>query len=85
MSDLKSFLPLFLHGPGFSPYKHPGDEEKEEYGKMKTTLSSELGMNCYMAHEQLHSRLLQDGATVDAHLADLRQLATLTRVCRAIG
>ena len=77
MSDLKSFLPLFLNGPAFAIYKQLSSEEKDDYEKMKAALLSAFGMNCYAAYDQLQRRVLQDGETVDVYLADLRRLVTL--------
>ena len=79
MSDLKSFLPLFLNGPAFAIYKQLSSEEKDDYEKMKAALLSAFGMNCYAAYDQLQRSVLQDGETVDVYLADLRRLVTLMR------
>ena len=59
VSDLKSFLPLFLHEPAFAVYQQLSNEEKDDYGKMKAWLLSAFGMNCYAAYEQLQRRVLQ--------------------------
>ena len=77
VSDLKSFLTLFLHGPAFAVYKQLSNEEKDYYGKMKAGLLSAFGMNCYAAYEQLQRRVLRDGETVDVYVADLRRLVAL--------
>lgn len=77
VSDLTSFLPLFLNGPAFAIYKQLSEEEKGDYEKMKAALLSAFGVNCYVAYEQLQRRMLQDGETVDVYLADLRRLVTL--------
>ena len=77
VSDLKSFMPLFLSGPAFAVYKQLTEEEKADYVKMKAALLSAFGVNCYVAYEQLQRRVLQENEPVDVYLADLRRLVSL--------
>ena len=77
ITDLKTFLPLFLSGPAFAVYKQLAASDKEDYNNLKAALLVAFGVNSYAAYEQLQRRVLQDGETVDVYLADLRRLVTL--------
>lgn len=79
LSDVKSFLPLFLQGPASAVYKQPLDEEKDDCDKMKAALLSNFGVNCYSAYEQPQKKVLHGGETVDIYSADLRRLVTLMK------
>ena len=77
ITDLKTFLPLFLSGAAFAVYKQLPETETQDYAKLKAALLQAFGVNCYLAYEQLQRRVLQDGETVDVYLADLRKLVGL--------
>lgn len=77
IDDLKSFLPLFLHGAAFAVYKQLSEDEKDSYKDMKASLLRAFGMNCFSAYEELQRRVFREGETVDVYLADLRRLVVL--------
>ena len=77
ISDLTTFLPLFLAGDAFAVYKKLTDEVKGDYGKLKKALLAAFSVSNYSAYEQLRMRTLQEGKTVDVFLADLRRIVAL--------
>lgn len=77
VEDLVSFLPLFLSGPAFAVYKQLDDSTKGNYTKLKEELLQAFSDNSFSAYEQLRTRTLVDGETVDVYLADLRRLVAL--------
>ena len=77
ISDLQSFLPLFLEGPAFAVYKQLGSTVQGDYEQLKEALLLAFGQNSFSAYEQLKGRILQDNETVDVYIADLKRLATL--------
>ena len=74
ITDLESFLPLFLAGPAFAVYKQLPESDKEDYGKLKAALLTAFGINCYTAYDELQKRVLRDGEPVDVYLADIKRL-----------
>lgn len=77
ITDLPSFVPLFLAGSAFAVYQQLSDEVKKDYSKLKSELMTAFGENQFSAYEHLRSRVLQDGESVDVYLADIRRLAAL--------
>lgn len=77
ITDLSSFMPLFLGGAAFAVYKQLSSEVKKDYVKVKDELLTAFSENCFNAYEQFRTRTLVEGETVDFFLADLRRLAKL--------
>lgn len=77
ITDLKTFLPLFLNGAAFAVYKQLPEHETSDYARLKAALLQAFGVNCYAAYEMLQRRVLQEGETVDVYLAEIRKLVTL--------
>lgn len=77
VTELKSFVPLFLGGPAFAIYKQLSEEVKDNYDQLKQELMTAFGVNNFCAYEQLQRRVYVDGETVDVYLADIRRLVSL--------
>jgi hypothetical protein len=77
ITDLVSFVPLFLAGSAFAVFKQIQETDKNDYEKLKAALLLAFGVNCYSAYEQLQKRVLQDGESADVYLADIRRLVAL--------
>lgn len=77
VTQLESFVPLFLAGPAFAVYKQLADEDKKVYEKLKLKLIQAFGTDCYAAYGELRERVLNDGESVDVFVADLRRLVAL--------
>lgn len=74
ITELQTFLPLFLAGPAFAVYKQLSESDKETYESLKAALLVAFGVNCYAAYDQLQKRVLQEGEPVDVYLADIKRL-----------
>ena len=77
VDDKLKFLPLFLSGPAFAVYQQLTAEVKKDYDKLKKELTTAFGTNPFASYEQLRSRVLSEGESVDVYLADLRRLVDL--------
>lgn len=77
ITELVSFMPLFLSGPAFAVYKQLADNVKADYTLLKKAMSLAFCESNYSAYDQLRARCLGDGETVDVYLADLRRLIAL--------
>jgi hypothetical protein len=67
ITELVTFMPLFLSGPAFAVYKQLTDEVKEDYAKLKAAMLVAFCESSYSAYEQLRVRTLLDGETVDVY------------------
>ena len=72
VTNLKSFVPLFLNGPAFSLYEQLPTSTKDDYALLIKELLTAYSINCYSPYEQLRERVLQESETVDVYLADVR-------------
>ena len=77
ITDKLKFLPLFLSGPAFAVYQQLSDGVRGDYDKLKKELNNAFSTNAFASYEQLRSRVLLDGESVDVYLADLRRLVNL--------
>ena len=77
VEDMLKFVPLFLSGPAFAVYQQLSDATKKDYGMLKAELTVAFSTNAFASYEQLRSRVLLEGESVDVYLADLRRLVTL--------
>ena len=77
ITDLTTFLPLFLAGDAFAVYKQLSEEAKSDFGVLKKALLTAFSVNNFSAYEQLRARILMEGETVDVFLADLQRLVAL--------
>lgn len=77
ITDLTTFLPLFLAGDAFAVYKQLSASVKKDFTKLKKALLTAFSVNNFSAYEQLRMRTLLDGETVDVYIADLQRLVAL--------
>jgi hypothetical protein len=77
VSELEDFLPLFLYGGAFSVYQNLNEKIKNEYKLLKAALISCFSLNQFQAYNQLFSRKLEYGESVDVYVADLKRLSDL--------
>ena len=80
LQEVKSklnFLPLFSIGPAFAVYHQLSEDVKSNYAILKKELTTAFSTNAFSSYEQLRSRFLSDGESVDVYLADLRRLVNL--------
>jgi len=77
VADLEKFLPLFLSSGAFAVYKSLTDVAKKDYRAVKAALTKAFSASPLKAYEQLVSRRLAIGESVDVYLADLTRLAKL--------
>lgn len=77
VTQLETFVPLFLSGPAFAVYKQLSDLDKSDYANLKAKLIEAFGVDCYSAYTDLRERVLKDGESVDVFIADLRRLVAL--------
>lgn len=77
VTDLTTFLPLFLSGAAFSVYKQLSEEVQKDFDKLKGALLTAFSENSFSAYDQLRMRMLMEGESVDVFLADLRRLVAL--------
>lgn len=77
VTDLASFVPLFLSGGAFAVYQGLDDANKTDYKKVKAALTSAFSPNKFKAFDAFVTRRLGAGESVDVFLADLTRLARL--------
>jgi len=77
IDDLASFLPLFLTGGAYAVYEGVSEPDKEDYAKVKSALLSAFSPNQFDAFEELMTRRLGDGESVDVYYAVLSRLASI--------
>lgn len=77
ITDKLAFLPLFLSGPAFSVYQQLSEEVRADYDELKKELIKAFSTNPFTSYDQLRSRVLAEGESVDVYLADLRRLVSL--------
>ena len=63
ITEIKSFLPLFLSGAAFAAYKQLSDAERDDYDQLKAALLGAFGTNSYAAYSQLRQRISHGGMT----------------------
>jgi hypothetical protein len=77
VTDLVSFVPLFLHGGAFAVYQSLDKGVKGDYDKLKAALTTAFSSNSLQAYQEFVARRLQPAEQPDVYLADLRRLALL--------
>jgi hypothetical protein len=77
VNDLHQFLPLFLSDGAFAVYQSLSSVDKDDYDLVKKCLTSAFALDPFRAYEELSSRRLAVGESVDVYLADLNRLAAL--------
>ncbi|XP_067943202.1 uncharacterized protein [Watersipora subatra] len=77
VTDKLKFLPLFLSGSAFAVYQQLSNEVKADYNKLKHELRTAFSIDVFSSYEQLKSRMLSEGESVNVYLADLRRLVNL--------
>ena len=58
-------------------YRQLTEDVKSDYAKLMKALTTAFSTNAFFSYEQLRSRVLSDGESVDLYLADLRRLVNL--------
>ena len=76
--EIMKRLPLFLDGDAFLIYSKMSDTDKKDVDKVKTTMMKSFGVSKSIAYSQFTSRRLRVDESVDAFVADLRRLLTLS-------
>eukprot|EP00117_Sycon_ciliatum_P045923 scpid44614/ scgid2187/ len=71
-------LPLFLSGQAFTVVTQLSDEDKKSPAKIKSALEQAFCPTPGAAYRSFTSRALRNGEPVDAYLADLKRLLTLS-------
>ena len=78
VTELENVIPLRLTGGVFSVYQQLSAEEKRDANKiLKEVLCTAFAADKYTAHDQIISRKLRAGESVDVFLSDLSRLAQL--------
>jgi hypothetical protein len=77
ITELKTFLPLFLSGGAFAVYQGLDTVVKNDYDLVKRALTSAFSMNQLKAYETFMNRRLAMAESVDVYLADLKRIASL--------
>ena len=77
ITELKTFLPLFLSGGAFAVYQGLDKAVKDDYDLVKHALTSAFSMNQLKAYEVFMNRRLAMAESVDVYVADLKRIASL--------
>jgi len=77
VTDLVSFLPLFMSGGAFAVYEGLDDKVKTDFVKLNSALRKAFSENRFDAYDQFVNRRLEVGESVDVYVADLKRLAAL--------
>ena len=77
ITDLASFLPLFLTGGSFSVYKGLTETVRKDYTKLKKSLLDVFSSDKFTVYETLVMRKLEIGESVDVYLADIKRMIRL--------
>ena len=71
-------LPLFLEGDAFLVYSNLSNTDKQDSGAVQAAMNKSFGMAKSAAYEQFTSRSLRPDESVEAYVADLSRLLTLS-------
>jgi hypothetical protein len=77
VGNLAAFVPLFLTGGAFAVYQGLDEVTRSDYGRLKSALLAAFSLNAFSAYEQLTTRSLRSGESVDVYLAELSKLQSL--------
>jgi len=80
IKNMESFLPLFLSGGAFQVFQGLAEERKNSYEEVRKSLMKAFAIDQFMAYEEVMSRKLGAGESVDVYLADLTRLLRVIRV-----
>ena len=75
-TDAMKRLPLFLEGDAFLVYSKMSANDKKDKSKVAAAMVKSFGVSKSVAYQQFTSRRLREDESVDAFVADLRQLLT---------
>ena len=78
VNDLAGFIQLFLTGQAFDVYCQLSCVKQEDQVELIKALGEAFSQNQFSAYETLQGRKLQKGESVDAFVADLKRLLTLS-------
>lgn len=73
-SDMALIIPLFLEGPAYDVYAQMEEEKRQDAAKLKESLKVAFGMSPALAYAKFKARILLEGESPDAFLAELRRL-----------
>jgi len=73
-SDMARIIPLFLEGSAYDVYSQLSADERGNAGRLKIALKSAFGLSPSLAYAKFKTRILMDGESPDAFLAELRRL-----------
>lgn len=77
VTDLTSFLPLFLSGGAFAVYEGLDEKVKSDFEQLTEALRKAFSVNRFTAFNQFIDRRLLPGESVDVFVSDLKRLAKL--------
>ncbi len=77
VTDLVSFVLLFLHGRAFTIYQSLDKGVKEDYSKLKAAMTAAFSSNSFQAYLEFVARRLQPAEQPDMYLANLQRLTLL--------
>ena len=77
VKNIERFLLLFLAGGAFQVFQGLSEDQKADYDTLKPPLTKAFAVDQFMAYEELISRRLGTGESVDVYLADLTRLFRL--------
>lgn len=80
ITDIASFIPLYLEGSAFAVYDQLDDISKEDGEAIEKLLLSAFGQNKFAAYDSFRQRSWMPGEAVDVYLSELRRLARLAEV-----
>ena len=77
VTELQSFLPLFLSGGALAVYTGLSAETQKSYEKIKAAMTEAFSIDYATAYATLIERRLLQSETVDKYMADLKRLCKL--------
>ena len=77
VTELQSFLPLFLSGGALAVYTRLSAETQKSYQKIKAAMTEAFSIDSATAYSTLIERRLLQSETVDEYMADLKRLCKL--------
>ena len=77
VKEPEKLLPLFLTAGAFAVYQTQSDATKGSFEEIKKALTTAFSSNCFDAYDQLRTRHLKVGESVDSYVAELTRLVGL--------
>ena len=80
VTELASFLPLYLDGDAFEVFDQMNEEDKADAKKIETALLKAFAQSSFNAYKAFRQRSWIVGETVDVYISNLHRLAKLAHI-----